>query len=363
MATKTQHGYLVLADISGYTSFLAGVELDHADEILTALLETIVDKFRTMLTIAKLEGDAVFAYVPEAKVSRGETLLELIESTYRAFREHVEAAHRRTTCECNACRAIPTLDLKFMTHHGDYILQQESGIHELVGTDVNLVHRLMKNHIIEATGWKAYALFTNQSLEHMGLLPDGMHEQTENYEHLGPVRTFSLDLRRRYKELKDNQPVYLAAAEADYLLVRDLAAPPPVVWDWLNESGKRVRWGGFDEFKWLQAPGSRTGVGARSHCVHNKKIISAETVQDWRPFDYFTLETGDSLQTYELEPLASGQRTRLHLRFRAKMPLPAVLRRLILAAVMRANKMEEALALLESLVSAGTLAEAAAAAA
>src|SRR5262245_30190907 len=115
----TQHGYLVLADISGYTSYLSKVELDHAHEILTDLLETIVGKFKAVLTIAKLEGDAVFGYVPEAKMERGETLLELVESTYAAFRDRRESAHRRTTCTCNACRAIPTLDLKFFVHHGD----------------------------------------------------------------------------------------------------------------------------------------------------------------------------------------------------------------------------------------------------
>ena len=51
METKTQHGYLVLADISGFTSYLVQVELDHAHEILTDLLEAIVGQFRTLLTV------------------------------------------------------------------------------------------------------------------------------------------------------------------------------------------------------------------------------------------------------------------------------------------------------------------------
>src|SRR3989337_1174214 len=122
-----------------------------------------------MLTISKLEGDAVFGYVTDAKAPHGETLLELIEGTYVAFRDRVEAVRRRTTCTCNACRAIPTLDLKFMIHYGDYIVQHVSGINELVGSDVNLVHRLLKNHVIEATGWRAYALFTESGLQHLGV--------------------------------------------------------------------------------------------------------------------------------------------------------------------------------------------------
>src|SRR3990172_6368405 len=140
MESKTQHGYLVLADISGYTSYLAGVELDHAHEILTDLLEVIVGRFKSLLTIAKLEGDAVFAYVPESKVTRGETLLELAESTYAAFHDRITSSRRHVTCQCRACQNMPGLDLKFFIHHGDYIVQDVMGIHELVGSDVNLVH-------------------------------------------------------------------------------------------------------------------------------------------------------------------------------------------------------------------------------
>src|ERR1700682_202057 len=162
MEQKAQHGYLVLADISGYTSYLAGVELDHAQGVLTNLLETIVASFKSLLTISKLEGDAVFGYVAETQVSRGETLIEFVESSYLAFRDRQHGIRRRTTCTCNACRAIPNLDLKFIVHHGDYMTQSISGIPELVGSDVNLVHRLLKNHVAEQTGWHAYALFTGQ---------------------------------------------------------------------------------------------------------------------------------------------------------------------------------------------------------
>src|ERR1043165_6477011 len=123
MAVNTQNGYLVLADISGYTAYLAGVELDHAHGILSDLLQIIVERFGALLTISKLEGDAVFAYAPEAKLPRGELLLELLESTYVAFRDRQAAIKRRTTCQCNACRRIPDLDLKLLAHYGDYLRQ------------------------------------------------------------------------------------------------------------------------------------------------------------------------------------------------------------------------------------------------
>lgn len=68
---KTQTSYLVLADISGYTSFVAMTEIEHADLALSFLLETIIEKLSSLLSISKLEGDAVFAYIAEQHVHAG----------------------------------------------------------------------------------------------------------------------------------------------------------------------------------------------------------------------------------------------------------------------------------------------------
>ena len=242
MNNETRHGYLILADISGYTSYLAGVELTHAHEILTELLELIVERLTSYLTIVKLEGDAVFAHVPKTIILRDETLLELFESTYLAFRDRVEGIRRRTTCQCNACKAIPTLDLKFILHFGEYIIQNVSGITELVGSDVNLAHRLLKNHVSDATGWKAYALFTEAGLKQLSVKLENLHEQVESYEHLGEVKTYSLDLHRRYKELIESRHISISPEEADVTVRRTIAASPIIVWEWLNNIQKRLKW-------------------------------------------------------------------------------------------------------------------------
>lgn len=337
MASGTQQGYLVLADISGYTAYLAGAELEHAQEILTALLETIVGHFKTRLTLVKLEGDAVFAYAPAASLTRGETLLELLEATYLAFRDHIDAARRRTTCQCTACRTMASLDLKFLVHHGSYVLQKVAGIVELVGSDVNLIHRLLKNQLTDLTGWRAYALFTEGGLQQVGLPAAGLHAHPERYEHLGEVQTFSFDMRRRYQELKDAQRVFLPAAEADFVFVDDLPAPPSVVWDWFNEPRKRVQWAGFDTLRWTLTSSGRTGAGAQSHCLHGQAVLNAETYLDWRPFDYFTFagSHGPMLGTYQFEPIQAGQGTRLHIHMRGQMPLPGFIRRPLLRSMLK----------------------------
>ncbi len=234
-----EHGYLLLADISGYTSFLMQTELDHAHQILAELLESVLQRLRTLLTIHKIEGDAIFAYAPEAQIVRGETLLELVEAAYTDFRERQENIRRQTTCTCKACRSIPMLDLKFMAHHGDYVIQDIGGVREMAGSDVNLVHRLLKNHVSETTGWRAYALFTRQSLEHMGMKPEGLTESVESYEHLGEVPVCVMDMHARYDELMQARRVVVDPAEALLSFSDVIDAPAPVVWSWMNDPEKR----------------------------------------------------------------------------------------------------------------------------
>jgi hypothetical protein len=204
MERKTQTGYLVLADISGYTSFVAQTEIEHAGLALSYLLETIVEKLDDLLTIAKLEGDAVFAYVEDARLEDCRVLMDLIDQTYLAFREKALALYNQATCPCRACRALPTLDLKLILHHGDFVLQQVAGIRDLLGTDVNLIHRLLKNGVVESTGWKGYALFTDQALEHMQCGKDNYFKRCETYEHLGDVNIYCMDMHVRYEEIKSS---------------------------------------------------------------------------------------------------------------------------------------------------------------
>jgi hypothetical protein len=331
--TLTQHGHLFIADITGYTSYVARTELEHSQEILSELLEIIVSRFETLLTLHKLEGDAVFAYVPDAKVQRGETLLELLESTYCAFRDRQLSMQRATTCTCNACRNIPALDLKFFAHHGDYLFQQIGSAREMIGSDVNLIHRLTKNHVTETTGWGAYALFTAQSLDAMDLRLEDVHEQVESYEHLGDVTTLSLDLRRRYAEIVSARRVTVPESEADLLLAIDFASPPPVAWEWFHDPVRRNLWGAGVRWSAGRRPAGRTGTGAQNHCAHGAAGDSTEVVLDWRPFDYSTSESSENgkknmTETARFEPLPGGG-TRLHDAIQIHLPLPRPLRRLV----------------------------------
>ncbi|MFN2221111.1 MAG: DUF2652 domain-containing protein, partial [Candidatus Promineifilaceae bacterium] len=127
MHAPNHTGYLLLADISGFDAYLANVELDHANDVLKELLELVVDSLSPPMQIASIHQDAVLAYQLQQEVSRGEGMLELTEATYMAFRDRLKSIARNNTCDCRACQAVPTLDLKFLVHYGEFSTQEEPG--------------------------------------------------------------------------------------------------------------------------------------------------------------------------------------------------------------------------------------------
>ncbi|MDR7481730.1 MAG: DUF2652 domain-containing protein [Armatimonadota bacterium] len=289
MLSEIERGCLVLTDITGYTRYLAGTELEHAQDVLADLMTTVVGALRPPLRLAKLEGDAVFAYAPAGRLD-GPTLLDLAESCYFRFRRRLRDIRQATTCQCNACRQMPLLDLKLFAHDGEFVRQRVAGREELAGADVILLHRLLKNSVAETLRLQGYALFTEACVRAMQVDPatTGMREHVETHEHLGAVRTFVQDLHVRWAEEQERQRVYIGPGQAELELPFEIPAAPPVVWDYLTSPARRMRYQPGTHRIDQQNPRGRRGPGTTNHCVHGHQVI-VEEILDWRPFHYFTV--------------------------------------------------------------------------
>jgi len=317
-----ERGSLILADISGYTRYLTGVELEHSTDVLADLINTIVEQMRGQFTLAKLEGDAIFAFAIDSPDPEASTLVTTVESCYFAFVRRRAAIDRATTCTCDACSLIPSLDLKFVVHHGRFAIHDVAGNRELVGTDVIVVHRLLKNEIKERTGLEAYAFFSGDCTEHYGLDTKALTLQahTESYDDVGEVAGWVLDLGARWRAEQERRTVYLSSDDPKVMeLVFEMPAPPPVVWEHMTSPQKRRAWSEeITEFLQDNPRGTR-GVGTMNHCVHGKQTIYEE-ILDWKPYRYFSDRSKMPMGivcvfTTEFAPL-EGERTRLTVRMR-----------------------------------------------
>ncbi len=164
-STGAASGLLLLADISGYTGFLADVGTAHRDDafadgrvpdayaLISTLLDGIIERLVPPFTLSKLEGDAVFVFADDTDdVPRGAAFLACLAACYGAFQEHLAGAERIWTCRCHACSRVDTLDLKFVIHAGGFFIQSIGGGRELVGPEVVMAHRLLKNGAAEQLG-------------------------------------------------------------------------------------------------------------------------------------------------------------------------------------------------------------------
>lgn len=191
--------YLLLADISGYTGFLEGVEQAHGVdfsaglpagyEVLGALLDAVIDGVQPAFEIAKLEGDAVFAVAPaEGLDGQGDAVLDRLRAVYRAF-SVVREERRQSASDhiCTGCPVVGTLDLKMVLHRGWAVRQTVGSDPELLGPSVNAAHRLLKNSIQSRLGYRAYLFATDAAAAGLGLAGIGV-EHLEQYPDVGEIR-------------------------------------------------------------------------------------------------------------------------------------------------------------------------------
>ena len=321
MLNKPEPTCLVIADLSGYTGYLAAVELDHAQDILADLIDTVVGALRPTFRLAKLEGDAAFMYSVTETID-GPALMDTIERTYFAFRRRLRDIARASRCDCNACIRIPDLDLKVLAHHGLVVRQKMAGREELVGSDVIVAHRLLKNDIEAVTGIAAYAAYSAACLGAMGADPValGLVAHRQAYEHLGEVELWVADLEAAWTAETERARVTVPDEELFVAMDIELPAPPAIAWDFLTAPSQRTRWqtGTIQIIEDLG--GGRRGAGTVNHCVHGKDAV-VEEILDWRPAEYLTLNTlmpvpgAPKLKMQEVLDPVGDDRTLLHFRF------------------------------------------------
>jgi class 3 adenylate cyclase len=198
--------YLLLADISGYTGFMTGVEHEHGADfsagipaaygVLAELLNAVIEGVEHDFGIVKLEGDAVFAAAPAAGLDgQGSRVLEDLETMYRAFIASRTAAIPANDHVCVACPAVAHLDLKVVLHRGHTVRQRVGTGSDLLGPAVTVAHRLLKNTVRDVIGFRPYLFLTDAAATGLGVDGVGI-AHGETYPDAGEVSGRIIELGR-----------------------------------------------------------------------------------------------------------------------------------------------------------------------
>jgi len=310
----TQSGHMVLADISGYTAFVADTELEHSREILNELLETIVRSIAEHLEIGQIEGDAIFA-LGERMPADPEAWLE---ECFLKFHRHLNRIKDVTTCPCRACANVGILTLKFICHYGEYLPQTFLDKTTYVGNAVNMSHRLLKNKVPS----REYLLVTDEALAHFPVATrERMTAHREAYD-LGAVDCHWMDLSALRADPRARDQVKTVDDEHAELRYEAVAeAPTDVVWQVLTDPAQRQRLMRVRRIDYK--PGARsTLLGGEYHCDHGsyKSVLRVgEAIEPERLTITFAMGSVLAWATTQLEEV-DGHRTRIVSRFHFDRP-------------------------------------------
>ncbi len=185
---------LLIADIGGYTEYMRfhRMSLAHAEVNTARLLEKVIDAVPGF-DLIEIEGDAAFL-ARQADTSDSDATvaltLEAARAMHRAF--HLERQYVVTNlCPCDGCTQANNLKLKFVAHIGEVATQTIRERRKLVGIDVILVHRLLKNPVKVPE----YLLLSEELYDTATTpMPDPAHEVSQDLEGIGPVRAYFVNL-------------------------------------------------------------------------------------------------------------------------------------------------------------------------
>jgi len=282
-----QEGYILIADISGYTRFLTENELQHAHAIIRELLGLIKEQMGAPVKIIRTEGDALFGYLPASTMTDAHWLLDVVEAAYHAFRDRLRHVEVASSCTCNACQNTGELDLKFFAHFGEFIVEDLGGGRpDLSGPEVIVAHRLLKNEFVSQHDVPAYFMVTRPVYAAMGS-PEDAIDHAEDIEHFGRVDLHVFDLDLSLKRRREEQRRVVTEDLADWWWEWTFDAPKTQVWEALTNPHCIANMSdGVTNWTWS---GDRRAGGATAHCAHGDGTTGVMNIVDWTPMEHYTL--------------------------------------------------------------------------
>ncbi|GGG27660.1 DUF2652 domain-containing protein [Hymenobacter glacieicola] len=245
-ADKQQPALLLIPDISGFTRFIEESGSLQAPFLVADLLEILIEANTLNLQVNEIQGDAVLFYRLGPPPSVAE-LVRQCRRIYLDFQNYLRIVARDTGSELAAALHELALTLKIVVHYGRVSVARIREYTKLMGRDVIVVHRLLKNnitgseYILLSEGYLATQdpAALQQAFSWTRLLPGATY-----YEHLGetPYHYASLSPLRlllNSPEIDDDVPVGRGCA---LKVRRALRVPAPYAVRVINNFRLRPRW-------------------------------------------------------------------------------------------------------------------------
>lgn len=190
--------FFCVPDITGFTKFIATSDINFSKEVIPALLRKLIDANIIKMSVAEIEGDAIFFY-KSGRLPSVNRVAEQCKHLYKTFSDFLDNLQKSDPENHTKYLADNQLGLKIIIHYGNISLANIKGRTKLLGEDVIVAHKLLKNGIYELN----YILLTEKYLSKVRNRQkleqwfhwEKLHSGHEKYDYIGEVhyRYITLD--------------------------------------------------------------------------------------------------------------------------------------------------------------------------
>ncbi|QEK51824.1 DUF2652 domain-containing protein [Pedobacter aquae] len=182
--------FFCIPDITGFTKFMMSANQDFAHEVIPNILQTIIKTNILELNVAEIEGDAIFFY-KTGRLPSVQKVARQCKAIYDAFNNFIASYKEIDIQNYEKYLANNQLGIKIIIHHGKISISNIEGHIKLMGEDVILVHKLLKNSVQQHN----YILLSQQYLDKLKDKKvaknwfnwDKLQKGKDSYEHFGSV--------------------------------------------------------------------------------------------------------------------------------------------------------------------------------
>lgn len=197
---EEKQAFLYIPDLSGFTEFINVTNLHESKNLIHDLLEVILDSNILNLKVAEILGDAIVFYTvgPPPNITKLECQAKKTFMDFQKALKHLEEKNILV-------KELHNLSLKIIVHYGEIATTEIKGISKLIGSDLILAYRMLKNNIKN----KEYLLMTDQylAIQKEGLLKNSflwseIKEGNIHYDFFGNIHYKYIPLTPLKMQLK-----------------------------------------------------------------------------------------------------------------------------------------------------------------
>lgn len=191
------HAFMFIPDMSGFTRFITKSNSDFSRRVIPALLENIIEGNILGMNVAEIQGDAILFYKlgPPPDIHH---VARQAKQTFLQFEMTLQKLAKEAANDPQSFLSASALGLKIVVHYGEVAMAEINGNMKLMGEDVIIAHRLLKNKIPQDD----YLLLSEKYLRTQdkegikkALSWRPIESDEERYEHLGVISYSHITLK------------------------------------------------------------------------------------------------------------------------------------------------------------------------